>query len=268
VRRRLLLAAGLCAAAAAAVRAAAFHVPFVQKLDVHVLDRTIWLGGYRGWQLTGDLVQFFNPAPYAVLATAVVAGALVAGRGRAALAAVVLLAGSAVTTQLLKHALASQRPYPTIQYLPPASWPSGHTTAAVALALALVIVSPPRLRPAVAAAGALLSAATAFSLLVLGSHYPTDVAGGCLVAGTWACLAATLLPSAVRARLPQRLAAARGDVEAAGQDEQQVREPVQVAHALGVDGLAAGDRPPLRAPAHRAADVQLGGGGRAAGQHE
>ncbi len=215
MRRRLLLAAGLCAAAAAAVWAAAFHLGPVERLDVRVVGRLLWLGGERGWQLSGDLIGFFDPAPYAVLAAAVVGGALVAGRARAALAAAVLLAGSALTTQVLKHALADQRAFPDGHYMPAASWPSGHTTAAVALALALVLVSPARLRPLVAAAGALLCAATAFALLVLGSHYPTDIAGGALVAGGWACLAATLLPSAVRARLPQRLAAARGDVEAA-----------------------------------------------------
>jgi membrane-associated phospholipid phosphatase len=216
MRRTLLYAAGLCIAAAAVVWALAFHVGHVQSLDVRVLDHTVWLGGYRVWQLTGDLLEFFNPAPYAILAGSVVAGALIAGRLRPALAAAVLLAGSAVTTQLLKHALASQRPYPEIHYLPPASWPSGHTTAVVALAVALVIVSPARWRAWVGVAGGLLAAAVGFSLLVQGSHYPTDILGGCLVAGGWACLAATLLPpSAVRARLPQRLPAARGDVEAA-----------------------------------------------------
>jgi membrane-associated phospholipid phosphatase len=215
MRRRLLTAAGLCAVAAAAVWAAAFHLGPVRTLDLRVLGKLLGLGGERGWELATDLAGFFDPAPYAVLAGAIVAGALLAGRARAALAAAVLLGGSALTTQLLKHALASQRAFPDGHYMPAASWPSGHTTAAASLALALVLVSPPRLRRIVAAAGALLVAATAFALLVLGSHYPTDIVGACLVAGGWACLAATLLPSAVRARLPQRLAAARGDVEAA-----------------------------------------------------
>jgi membrane-associated phospholipid phosphatase len=215
MRRRLLFAAGLCAAAAAAVWAAAFHLGPVRTLDVALLGKLLWLGGERGSALSGDVVGFFDPAPYAVLAAAVVGGALAAGRARAALAAVLLLGGSAVTTQLLKQALASQRAFPDGHYMPAASWPSGHTTAAMALALALVLVSPPRRRPVVAAAGALVVAATASALLVLGSHYPTDIVGGVFVAGGWACLAATLLPSPVRARLPQRLAAARGDVEAA-----------------------------------------------------
>jgi membrane-associated phospholipid phosphatase len=215
MRRRLLVAAGLCAVAAAAVWLVAVHVGAVQTADLRVVRRLEWLGGYRGWQVTRDVLSFFDPAAYAVLAVAVVGGALAARRPRHALAAAVLLAGSALTTQVLKHALATQRPFPPLHYLPPTSWPSGHTTAAVALSLALVLVSPRRLRPAVAAAAAVVSAAAGFSLLVQASHYPSDIAGGALVAVGWACVAATLLPSPVRARLPQRLAAARGDVEAA-----------------------------------------------------
>ena len=68
----------------------------------------------------------------------------------------------------------------------PEACPSGHTTAVMSLALALVIVSPPRLRPLAAAAGGLLTVATVFSLLVLGSHYPSDIVGGLLVATAWA----------------------------------------------------------------------------------
>jgi membrane-associated phospholipid phosphatase len=215
MRRRLLLAAGLCAAAAAAVWVVAVHVGGVQTLDLRVVRRLEWLGGYRGWQVTRDVLSFFDPAPYAVLAVAVIGGALAARRPRSALAVAALLAGSALTTQALKHVLATQRPFPRIHYLPPTSWPSGHTTAAVALSLALVLVSPRRLRPAVAVTGAAVSAAVGFSLLVQASHYPSNVLGGCLVSAAWACLVAALLPSPVRARLPQRLAAARGDVEAA-----------------------------------------------------
>jgi membrane-associated phospholipid phosphatase len=215
MRRRLLFAAGLCATAAAAVWVVAVHVGAVQTLDLRVVERLEWLGAYRGWQVTHGVLQFFDPAPYAVLACAVVGGALVARRARSALAAAVLLAGSAVTTQALKHLLATQRPFPRLHYLPPTAWPSGHTTAAVALSLALLLVSPRRRRAWVAAAGVAVSAAAAFSLLVQASHYPSDILGGALVSAGWACLAATLLPSPVRARLPQRFAAARGDVEAA-----------------------------------------------------
>src|SRR5262252_5450644 len=98
MRRRLMLAAGLCAAAAAAVWLVAVHVGRVQTLDLQVIERLEWLGGYRGWQMTHGVLSFFDPAPYAVLAVAVIGGALAARRPRAALAAAVLLAGSALTT--------------------------------------------------------------------------------------------------------------------------------------------------------------------------
>ena len=62
--------------------------------------------------------------------------------------------------------------------------------------------------------------------------------------------------SAVAARLPQRLVAGVGG---AAEDEQQVREAVQVAHHLGAALLAAGDGQPLGAAAHGPAHVQVGG---------
>ena len=62
-----------------------------------------------------------------------------------------------------------------------------------AAAAALIIVSPARLRPLAAAAGGLLTVATVFSLLVLGSHYPSDIVGGLLVATTWAIVSSAVL---------------------------------------------------------------------------
>ena len=211
MRRRLLIAAGLCAVAATAVWAAAFHVAAVETADVRLYARLLGLGGVRGAHLARDLTAFFDPAPYAVLSASLVAGAVALRRRREALVAAVLLAGSAVTTQVLKPALAAQHD----SFALPPSWPSGHTTAVVSLAAALVIVAPPARRWLVALAGAAVSAATGLALVMLGSHYPSDVAGGVLVAAAWACLAATGLRSPAPARLPQRLRAPRGDVEPA-----------------------------------------------------
>jgi hypothetical protein len=63
----------------------------------------------------------------------------------------------------------------------------------MSLSLALVIVSPARLRPFAVAAAGLLTTATVFGILLLGGHYPTDIVGGLLVATTWACLASAAL---------------------------------------------------------------------------
>jgi hypothetical protein len=48
---------------------------------------------------------------------------------------------------------------------------------------------PPRLRPAVACLGAAFAVAVSYSFLTLAWHYPSDVFGGYLVAGTWTMLA-------------------------------------------------------------------------------
>jgi len=215
MRRRLLLAAGLCAAAAAAVWALAFHVGAVRAADVDLLARFLNRGGPRATEQAWNLASLFDPVPGALLAGALVAAAALAGRRRQALVAAVAIGGAAVTATLLKAGLAAQRDFPAGHYMPPEAWPSGHTAGAVSLALALVIVSPPALRWAAAVAGAAVSGATMLAILVVGTHYPSDVLGGALVALGWTCLAAAALPSAVAARLPQRLAAAGGDVEAA-----------------------------------------------------
>ena len=44
-----------------------------------------------------------------------------------------------------------------------------------------------------AAGGGLLTVATVFSILVLGSHYPSDIVGGLLVATAWASVATAVL---------------------------------------------------------------------------
>ena len=64
-----------------------------------------------------------------------------------------------------------------------ASWPSGHSTAALALVLCAVLVAPVRLRPTVAALGGAFAVAVGCSLLILAWHMPSDVFGGYLVRG-------------------------------------------------------------------------------------
>ena len=92
---------------------------------------------------------------------------------------------------MLKPLLAEHRAASLLGFTPvaSASWPSGHATAAMSLALACVIAAPARIRPVVGALGALFAVAVSYSFLTLGWHYPSDVIGGFLVAATWALLA-------------------------------------------------------------------------------
>lgn len=88
--------------------------------------------------------------------------------------------------------IASPFPYPR--------FPSGHSTTAMALVLALTFVAPARLRPVVAGLGAVFAAAVGYSLLAIGSHFPGDMFGGFLVAATWSPRTSVLTPRSSRGR--------------------------------------------------------------------
>ena len=98
-----------------------------------------------------------------------------------------LVGGANLTTQILKQLLDHHRYQPILGYyqVGATSFPSGHSTAAMAMALALVLVVPRSWRPAAAAIGGCFALAVGCSVVVLHHHYPSDVAGGWLVAGGW-----------------------------------------------------------------------------------
>jgi membrane-associated phospholipid phosphatase len=193
VIRRPLIGAAACAALAAALYVAVVRSSALQHLDVRVLEGFMGLWGLPGTSLADDFIRLFDPAPFAVLSGSLVVAALVARRYRAAAAAFTAMLGAGVTTQFLKPLLAVQREYPAFHFMGPEAYPSGHTTAVMSLALALVIVAPSRWRPLAAAAGGLLTVAVVFSILVHGGHYPSDIVGGFLVATGWAYLASAAL---------------------------------------------------------------------------
>jgi hypothetical protein len=132
-----------------------------------------------------------DPVPYACMGLACIGVALARGRKWRALAAGVVLLGSGATTQALKHLLAEPR-YAAWLYggqVDGASWPSGHGTAAMTIALCAVLVAPPAYRAAVGLAGFCMTVALAYATLGLTWHYPSDVAAGFLIAGLWTSLA-------------------------------------------------------------------------------
>jgi hypothetical protein len=132
-----------------------------------------------------------DPNPYVYFAAAPVFVALARRRPGLALGVAGILLGANATSQLLKPLLAEPRPALELVGAPvePASWPSGHATAAMALALASVVAVAPLLRPWVAALGATFAVAVSYSFLTLGWHYPSDVLGGFLVAVAWTLIA-------------------------------------------------------------------------------
>jgi membrane-associated phospholipid phosphatase len=139
-------------------------------------------------RLTEFVASLCNPSPYVYLAAVPVLVALVRRRPRVAVMIAVVLLCANETTELLKPLLAAPRDPGPFGVTYNATWPSGHATAAMSLALCMVIAAPARWRPAVAASMAAFAIAVSYSFLELAWHYPSDVLGGFLVAGTWTLL--------------------------------------------------------------------------------
>jgi membrane-associated phospholipid phosphatase len=105
-------------------------------------------------------------------------------RGDLALAIVVLVGGANATTQILKTRVLD-RPDVGIDTITLNSLPSGHSTVAASLAVALVLVVPVRLRGPVAIFGALTATLTGVATLAVGWHRPSDVVAALFVVGAW-----------------------------------------------------------------------------------
>jgi membrane-associated phospholipid phosphatase len=177
-------------------------VPASQARDAAALDGFTHLT--RLGALAYRVAELADPQSCLLLGAVLIGVALLGGRPRVAAAVPLVLLGSALTSELLKPLVAHAHAT-TIgtRDIPAASWPSGHATAAMALALCAVIVAPRRLRPIAAVLGAVFATAVGFSLLILARHMPSDVVGGYLVAALWISIALAALRRA-DARWPVR----------------------------------------------------------------
>jgi len=193
-----LIAAALSAVAATLVYVAAFGPATGRWLDGAGLDGFIALRTPFTQPIAWTVAHAADPAPFVLLGAALCAIALARGRPRVALMIPVVLAAANVTTQVLKPALADPRPWAFLagDHIPPASWPSGHATASMSLALCAIVAVGPRARPWVAAVGAVFAVAVSYALLALAWHFPSDILGGYLVAATWTLLGVAALRSA------------------------------------------------------------------------
>ena len=167
----------------------AVDAPLISGLGSHG-NLSLWLA-YPGSQL-----------PAAVLSAAVIVACLLAGRlNGAILAAAAVLVSVGLDEELFK-------PLFHRTYLGSLSYPSGHTTAVVALAATVTVLllpAPPPARPRsprllIPALAWLLALIVAIAVIALKWHYFTDtVAGAAVGAGTVCALALVLdLPAARR----------------------------------------------------------------------
>jgi membrane-associated phospholipid phosphatase len=164
---------------------AVHDVAVLRRADANILAGFLGLNRPKLNHWTFAVASLCDPIPYVILAAVPVLIALLRGRNRVAVALVVLLVGANESTEFLKPLLGGDRdPVPYV-YLGHATWPSGHATAAMSLALAMVICVPARMRPRVGALMAAFAVAVVYSFLELGWHYPSDVLGGFEVASIW-----------------------------------------------------------------------------------
>jgi membrane-associated phospholipid phosphatase len=111
------------------------------------------------------------------------------------LVAIGILAGSNVSTWLLKNVLLT-RPDLELSEVAPAtlnSLPSGHATAAFSAVAALLVVTWRRWREVTAAVGAGYAALTGVATMLAGWHRAADSVAAFLVVGAWAAVGAAVL---------------------------------------------------------------------------
>ncbi len=191
---------GLLAVAAAAVSLLVLLYLFaVQTSWGQRLDATA-LQGRRGLHREGihaaaRLLTTIDVASLALLGGAIVLVALVRGRPRLAVSAFVLIAGSSITTEILKRVVLPRPDFGVFDGVGPGpTFPSGHTTVALSLGVGAMIVSPIRWRAVVAVLGAVFASVIGAATVASAAHRPSDPIGAALVVTAWA---ATVLASLI-----------------------------------------------------------------------
>jgi membrane-associated phospholipid phosphatase len=187
-RRGKAAAVGLLVALCCAFGTFAVHRLFVgtelgQTVDQSLLERAAALPPAAGHLAQALLSGFTLPL---VVAACLVPPTLALMRRSPWLAAgaLVLVAGANITTQVLKSYV-FERP-DLLALGAPNSLPSGHTTVAASVALALALIAPPVLRVPTAVAGTVGSLVVGAATMVAGWHRLSDVVAALLVSAAWA----------------------------------------------------------------------------------
>jgi membrane-associated phospholipid phosphatase len=148
--------------------------------------------------VASHLIHLLEPLLFTIWGIALVAIALARERPRLAIAVVAVMGLAPLSAEVLKPLLAHPHDSVGLISIGPASLPSGHTTAATALAFSAVLVTPRRLRPLVSALAVAFAGAVGLALLIRAAHMPSDVLAGYLVASFWVAIAVAGLRAAER----------------------------------------------------------------------
>jgi undecaprenyl-diphosphatase len=184
---------------------------WIQNLDERVLR---WIGDTLRLPILNGAVCFYTKLGdsgmlFIVLALLMLCFAKTRRAGGTALAAMAF--GLVVTNLTIKPLMSRARPWVVMEGFEtlvrssdPNSFPSGHTCAAFAFAIAVCMVLPQRWAKAAAVAAAVLMG---FSRLYVGVHFPSDVLAGAFIGSMCGLLASWIVTKALerfKARAVQR----------------------------------------------------------------
>lgn len=182
-----LLASLACAAGVVSLAHAAVGTARGQRLDQLVMT--------AAREDTGVMSKVVYPVLNTVTVPVIIVALLLAAvlalaqrRASMIVHIVVLVGGAALSTQLLKHVVLDRTSLAEGLDVTPNSYPSGHTTMAAAVAVALTLAAPRHVRSIVAVLGAAWTAVAGIGTIAGGWHRPSDVLGGLLVVGAWSYL--------------------------------------------------------------------------------
>lgn len=179
-----LLGLAACAAGFALVALIAYGVPRVEQADAAALAGLFRLESTRLDYLALLFARSADLLPWLAALTALAWCGLRWGRGRPALAAGGAALFAVALSQVLKVLLAHPRAQAVVQgdVLGPEALPSGHTTAAMSVAVMAVLCTPPDLRRWAVGLGAVYAWGVGVCLVILAWHLPSDVAAAMLLA--------------------------------------------------------------------------------------
>jgi membrane-associated phospholipid phosphatase len=233
-------------AAVAIVYVVAVQTAWGQRVDATALrGRTILEP--RVVHAAARLMSTIDVASLALVGGAIVLVSLVRARPRVALGSAVVIVGSIVTTELLKHVVLPRPDLGVVDSLRMhATYPSGHTTVAMALGVAATLASPARWRSRVAAVAIVYSSAIGVAVVATANHRPSDPIGAAFVVTAWASAITSVLVGPTEPRPRQGLARTAPWVLCAG-------AALIVIGALGLVATIAAIR------RHRLGTVEIGG---------
>lgn len=223
----LAVGAAVCALLAAVLFVVSVRTGTGQEVEEAVIRGAVQLVARTDVSFTGR-ISAVNVVTVGLGAGAAVVVALVRRRPRLAAVVGVVALGSLVSVQLLKRVVLERPPLVPTDYAQGTnSFPSGHTSVGMVLAVMLLMVLPLRARPWTWVVVGLFGATFGVSTVLAAYHRPSDVVAAHLVVLAWA-LAGTAV-----------LVAWRGSSDPSDPPPRSVRRPLAVLVGLGSVAAAA-----------------------------